>query len=31
MDDIDNLEEKAKTTVIPDFDGEIEKILKNYL
>jgi type I restriction enzyme M protein len=31
MKDINDLEEKAKTIVIPDFDGEIEKILQKYL
>ena len=31
MTDIENLEEKAKTVVIPDFDREIEQILKKYL
>ncbi|MDR0560484.1 MAG: N-6 DNA methylase, partial [Prevotellaceae bacterium] len=29
--EIETLEEKAKTVVITDFDGEIEKILKKYL
>ena len=29
--EVETLEEKAKTIVIPDFDGEIEKILKKYL
>jgi len=29
--EIEVLEQKAKTVVIPDFDGEIEKILKKYL
>jgi type I restriction enzyme M protein len=31
MADIETLEEKAKTAVIPDFDGEVKKILKKYL
>ena len=31
MTDIEILEEKAKTIVIPDFDEEVEKILKKYL
>ena len=31
IDEIEQLEEKAKTVVIPDFDGEIEKILKKHI
>jgi type I restriction enzyme M protein len=31
LDEIESLEEKAKTIVIPDFDADIEKILKKYL
>jgi hypothetical protein len=29
--EIETLEAKAKTVVVPDFDGEIEQILKKYL
>ncbi|MDR2147174.1 MAG: N-6 DNA methylase, partial [Tannerella sp.] len=31
VSEIEILEEKAKTVVVPDFDGEIEQILKKYL
>jgi len=31
VSEIEALEEKAKTIVIPDFNGEVEKILKKYL
>jgi len=31
LEEIEQLEEKAKTIVISDFDGEIEKILEKYL